>query len=265
MTWIGSGLLAAWAPERLLELPILFAAVVLLTGLLVGFLLGRLSRRVLEAAGVPDSVEGTPFERTAQSIGTSTVSIISRMLSWFVYGVTVLGVVHLLRPTDPQWLWQHIVGFLPRLFVATFVLVVGFVLADKAELLVGERLRSVKLPEATILPKIVKYSVLYVAFILALGQIGVETGALLVVLAVSFLGFVIVGAVALKDILSSATAGIYLLLRQPYGIGDEVVIGDRAGVVQEMNVLVTHLETETEEYVVPNSTLFQDGVRRSRE
>lgn len=254
-----------WAPEWLLDLPLLLVAILLIVGLGLGYLLGRVSRRILEAAGVPEAVEGTPFERSAQSIGTSTVSIISRMLSWFVYGVTVLGAIHLIRPTDRQYLSQTIVEFVPNLFVATLVVIVGFVVADKAELLVGERLRSVKLPEVTIVPRFVKYAVLYVAFLIALGQVGVETGALVVLLGVTFLGLVIVGAVALKDILSSATAGIYLLLRQPYGIGDEIVIGEREGVVQEMDVLVTHLESETDEYVVPNRKLFEDGVRRRRQ
>jgi len=256
---------AEWLPEWLLDWPILFLAVLLLAGFLVGWLLGRISRSVLEAAGVPEAVEGTPFERTASSLGTSTVSIVSRILSWFVYGVTVVAAVYLFRPANTEWIWRRIVAFVPQVFVAALVLIVGFVVADKAELLVGERLRGVKLPEVSVVPRIVKYSVLYVAFLVALSQVGVQTTALLVLLAVYVLGAVIIGAVATKDLLSSGAAGIYLLLNEPYGIGDHVEIGAREGIVQDVGVLVTRLETDDAEYVVPNSEVFQHGVKRQRE
>jgi hypothetical protein len=254
-----------WVPEWLMELPVLLVALVLLVGFVVGYLLGRLSRGVLEAAGVPESVEGTAFERTAQSLGTSTVSIVSRMLSWFVYGVTVLTAIYAFRPADTDWFWQRIVAFVPHVFVAVLVVVVGFVAADKAELLVTERLRGVKLPEISIVGRIVKYSVIFVAFLIALSQIGVATTPLLVLLAVYVLGVVILAAVATKDLLASGAAGIYLLLYEPYGIGDNVVIGDREGVVQEVGVLVTHLENDGAEYVVPNSEVFDHGVKRERD
>jgi small-conductance mechanosensitive channel len=252
-------------PEWLMELPVLLVSLVLVVGFVVGYVLGRLSRGVLEAAGVPESVEGTAFERTAQSLGTSTVSIVSRMLSWFVYGVTVLTAIYAFRPADTDWIWQRIVAFVPHVFVAVLVVVVGFVVADKAELLVSERLRGVKLPEVSFVARIVKYSVIFVAFLIALGQVGVATTPLLVLLAVYVLGVVVLAAVATKDLLSSAAAGIYLLLREPYGIGDQVVIGDRAGIVQEVGVLVTHLEDDGAEYVVPNSKVFEHGVRRERD
>ncbi|GAB3684224.1 mechanosensitive ion channel [Salinarchaeum chitinilyticum] len=251
-------------PEWLLDWPILLISVIVLVGVVVGYLLGRGSRSVLEAAGVPESVEGTAFERTAQSLGTSTVSIVSRMLSWFVYGVTVLTAIYAFRPADTDWIWQRIVVFVPHVFVAVFVVVVGFVAADKAELIVSERLRGVKLPEVSLIPRVVKYTVIYVAFLIALGQIGVATTALLVLLGIYVLGAVIVAVVATKDLLSSAAAGIYLLLREPYGIGDRVTIGEREGVVQEVGVLVTHLEDDDAEYVVPNSEVFDHGIRRER-
>jgi len=261
----GAGVLQLeWVPDVLLEWPTLFAAVLVLVGIVVGYLLGRLSRGVLEAAGVPGAVEGTAFERTARGLGTSTVSIISGTLSWFVYGVAVLAAIYVVRPTSPDWVWQRIINFIPNLFIATLVVVVGFVVADKVELVVSERLRGIKLPEVSVLPRIVRYSVLYVAFLVALSQIGVATDALLVLLLVYVVGFVVVGAVATKDMLSSGAAGIYLLLNQPYGIGDEVAVGEREGVVQEMDVFVTHLEADGDEHVVPNRKVFEEGITRRR-
>ena len=235
---------------RLFQAQLVQASVVFGVGLVLGVFVGRLSKRLLQAASVPSLVEGTAFERSAQSLGLSTVTIVAGMASWFVYAVTVVATLNIVGVLSTQQLFQSFVGF---------------VVADKAELLVGERLRGVKLPEVTVVPKLVKYSVLYVVLLIALGQIGVRTLALVALLSVYALGIVVLSAVALRDFLASGAAGLYLLMRQPYGIGDHVEIGDRDGIVQGMDVFVTRVENGTEEYIVPNSEVLEHGVVRLRD
>lgn len=249
---------------ELVQLRLVQAGVVLAVGLVLGVFVGRLSKRLLVAANIPSLVEGTAFERSAQSLGLSTVTIVAGMASWFVYAVSVLAALNVSGLLTTAQFWQRFAGFIPQLFIAALVVVVGFVVADKAELLVGERLRGVKLPEVNVVPKLVKYSVLYVVFLIALGQIGVHTLALVALLSVYALGIVVLGAVALRDFLSSGAAGIYLLMRQPYGIGDRVEIGDCHGVVQGMDILVTRVENDTEEYIIPNSEVLKHGIVRVR-
>ncbi|NHN48829.1 mechanosensitive ion channel [Halostella sp. JP-L12] len=244
--------------------PAALAAAVLALGILLGYLIGKLNKRLLTAAGVPDAVEGTPFERTAQSIGTSTVTIVARLSSWFVYGVAVLTAIHIAELVNAETFWLRVTQFVPQLFIAALVLIVGFVIADKAQLVVSERLRGIKLPEVSLLPKVIKYSVLYIASLVALGQIGVNTTALNVLLTVYVFGLVFLGGLAFKDFLASGAAGIYLLLNQPYGIGDSVRIGDHQGIVQEVDVFVTHIENDEEEFIVPNSRVLDQGIVRVR-
>ncbi|GAB7019990.1 mechanosensitive ion channel domain-containing protein [Halostagnicola bangensis] len=250
--------------QTFVDEPAVIAVAVLALGFVVGYLVGKLNKELLNAAGVSDAVEGTPFERTAQSLGTSTVEIVARISSWFIYGIAVLTAIHIaqLLPTDA--FWARIIEFIPQLFIAVLVLILGFIIADKAELVVSEYLRGVKLPEVVIIPKVVKYTVLYIAFIIALDQVGVEVFALLILLAVYAIGIVIVGGYAFKDFLVSSAAGIYLLLNQPYSIGDQVKIGDHSGIVQEVDLFVTKIEDDSEEFIVPNRKVFEEGVVRIR-
>lgn len=245
--------------------PIVVAAAVLTLGVVVGYLVGKLNKELLTTAGVPEAVEGTPFERTAQSLGTSTIEIVARLSSWFIYGIAILTAVHIAQLLDTEAFWLRITEFVPRLFIAVLVLIVGFIVADKIELVVGEYLRGVKLPEVTIIPRIIKYSVLFVAFVIALSQIRVHVAALLILLTVYTTGIVLVGAYAFKDFLVSSAVGIYLLLNQPYGIGDRVRIGDQTGIVQEVDVFVTKIENDSEEFIVPNRKVFEEGVVRLRD
>jgi small-conductance mechanosensitive channel len=234
-------------------------------GLLVGFLVWRASRQFMEEMGVPDTVEGTPFERTARSLGTSTVGIVSNLAALFVYIIAITVALNIAQLVQPEAYWTRFTAFLPDLFIAVFAIIIGLIAGDKAKLVVSERLRSVKLPEATVLPELVKYSIFYLAVLIALGQLGVATLALLILLAAYAFGLVFLTGLALKDLLATSAAGLYLLLTEPYSIGDEVIIGDQQGIVQEVDMFVTHVETDGKEHIIPNRRVLQDGIVRIRE
>jgi small-conductance mechanosensitive channel len=108
----------------------------------------------------------------------------------------------------------------------------------------------------------VKYSILYIAAIIALAQVGVAIAALLVLLAAYTFGIVLLGAVAFKDLLASGAVGIYLLLNEPYSIGDEVRIDGNRGVVQEIDMFMTRIEVDGEEHILPNQQMFRSGIVR---
>ena len=251
--------LLATIPDR-----VWLALFVLLLGLVSAWLVGVLNRRLLKRAGVPEAIEGTAFERTAREFGTSTVNIVAKLSSYFIVGIAIIVALTVAEVEYVEIFWSNTATFLPRLFVAVFVLIIGVVLGDKVELLVAERLRGVKVPEISIIPTAAKYSVVYVAVLVALGQIGVATLALIVLLAAYAFAVVVLTALATKDLLASAAAGIFLLLRQPYGIGDEVKVAGQRGIVQEVDLFTTHIETDGEEHILPNHAVFRDGIVRIR-
>jgi small-conductance mechanosensitive channel len=239
-------------------------AIVAVAGVVLAVLLGAFTTRVLVRLGVPDAVEGTAFDRTVREFDTSTVDVLGSLVRLFVLGVTFLGVLSIANVTVAAGFWGRTVQFLPQLFLALVILIVGVVVGDKVQLVIGERLTGVKLPEVGLFPRLAKFTVFYVAVLIALSQLGVATLALVVLLAAYLFAVVFLGGLALSDLLQSAAAGSYLLLEQPYAIGDEVVIGDHRGIVQEVNLFVTHIEDDGEEFVVPNSTVFESGVVRVR-
>jgi small-conductance mechanosensitive channel len=238
---------------------------ILLLGLVLGTVVWRQTTKFLRSFGVPDAVEGTPFERTARGLGTSTVGVVAAIAALFVYVTTTVIAINIAQLGNPELFWSRFTAYLPRLFVAALAVILGLVLGDKAGIYVSERLRSVKLPEVSVIPKLVKYSIFYVAGLIALAQLGVAIGALLVLLRVYALGLVILALLAFWDLLRSGAAGIYLLLTEPYSIGDRIRIGDNEGIVQEVDVFTTRIENEGEEYIVPNQKVFKAGIVRIRE
>ncbi len=242
--------------------PLALFGLILLVGAGVSYALISFNRRLLERLGVPESVEGTAFERSVRRFGVSTVTILARLSGYLAFVVFVVVGLTTLGVDSVTAVSTVVVAFLPRLFVAVIVLVVGLIVGDKLGLLVDERLRGVKLPEVGLVPLLVKWSTVYVAALIALAQVGVATTALVVLLAGYLASVIVLGAVAFRDLLASGSAGLYLLLTEPYAIGDRVRIGDVEGVVQEIDVFATHVESDGEVYLVPNRRALTDGVAR---
>ena len=248
------------APEQNL----LVAIAVLFLGVAVGAIIAALVRRSLIAVGIDDAVEGTPFERTARQLGSSTVQLLAQLIGAFVFFLAALYAIRTIGLVPGEALLEEVGAFIPRLFIAILVVLIGLIVADKAEIVVDERLRSIKLPEVMVVSTLLKLSILYVAVLIALSQLGVATAALLVLLAAYAFGIFFLGGLAFKDLLASAAAGIYLLLTEPYTIGDEVQIDGSRGIVQEIDVFVTHVEEDGEEYIIPNRRVLTDGAMRVR-
>lgn len=250
--------------QRLLveRFALFLAILVVLLGLLFGFLVARFVRQVLTRFGLGEAVEGTPFERSLQGIGTSTVSLIALLTGLFVVISAAFVSFRLVGLLSTELLVARITQYFPSVFIAALALIAGLVIGDKAAILTSERLRSVKLPETGVLPTLVKYSIIYVAVLVALSQLGVAVAALVVLLGAYAFGLVFLGGLAFKDLLAASAAGVYLLLNQPYSIGDEIRIDGNQGIVQEIDVFVTRIENDEEAFVVPNHHVFRGGVVR---
>ena len=105
-------------------------------------------------------------------------------------------------------------------------------------------------------------------------RIGVWTVGILLACVLAFPGFELgdiiatlgVGSVAIgfafQDIFKNFLAGIILLVEEPFRIGDEVVIGDYQGKVENISIRTTKIRTyRGERVLLPNSTVFTDAVK----
>jgi small-conductance mechanosensitive channel len=246
------------------EAALALALLILVVGFLLSYLTWRWTRAFFRRSGIEDAIEGTSFERSASRFGTSTSGIVATLLAVFVYVIATNLAFNVARLLDFSLFWGQVTRNLPGLFLAVLAIITGLIAGDKAKVVIMERLRSIKIPEAALIGDLAKYSIYYVAALIALAQLGVATTALLVLLAAYAFGLILLSAVAFKDFLAAGAAGVYLLLVEPYSIGDEVRIDDKRGIVQEVDMFVTRIETDGEEYIIPNQQVFRSGIIRIR-
>jgi small conductance mechanosensitive channel len=152
------------------------------------------------------------------------------------------------------WAWS--LSFVPRFGAAVLILVAGIFLAGWATRLVSRMsARTIHL-DPTVRPflgTIVRYGVLILFLIAALGQLGVQTASLLAVLGAAGLAI----GLALQGTLQNIAAGIMLIYLRPFHVGDYIETPTIAGSVREIGLFATHLETgDGLFYFVPNSALW---------
>ena len=159
--------------------------------------------------------------------------------------------------------WTWAVTFLPRLVTSLAILIAAFVIAGWAARLLREALRHAGRVDETVQPVLVailRYGILILACVAALGQMGVQTASLLAVVGAAGLAI----GLALQGTLTNIAAGIMLLWLRPFRHGDyiEVPANNIAGRVHEIGLFVCQLETFDGVFVfAPNSAIWNAALR----
>lgn len=166
----------------------------------------------------------------------------------------------LLLETLKDW-FIDFVKFLPRLFIAAVVLVVGFFIVRKIKRFVDQKAsRFFPTPTLANLTISVVYVVLLVGVLFLSLKIVEMDGTIKSALA----GAGIIGlglAFAFKDIAANFISGIFLAFRRPFYKGDIIRVKDYEGFVNEVKLRDTTLKTYQGQYItIPNQTLFQNPI-----
>ncbi len=90
----------------------------------------------------------------------------------------------------------------------------------------------------------------------ALGTLGVDVTAIIAGLGLT--GFAL--GFALKDMLSSAVAGVMLLLSRPFVPGDRIIVTGFEGNVVEVDLRYVTLDGGDKKYLVPNTAVMTNPV-----
>ncbi len=159
------------------------------------------------------------------------------------------------------WLATEGLGLLRNLVVFALILLAGFIIAKLARRAVVTALERSHLKPSPLFQQFVanvtSKVIGLVSLIVGLGNLGVDTAALVAGLGVSglILGF------ALQDTLSNFASGMMILLYQPFDVGDFVEVGGMMGKVQDLTLVSTILHTPDNKVVTfPNSKVWGNAI-----
>jgi len=154
----------------------IIAIVFFIVGWILGSLIAKALEQVFAALKIDSlfkSIGADDFFRKA-GMTLNTGYFVGQVVKWFVIVVFLLPSLNLVGLNDiSSFLQYSVLGFLPRVIVAAFILVIATVLSEALSKTVVASAKSMNLTSANMLGAVSKYVIWVFAFIIALGQLGV--------------------------------------------------------------------------------------------
>ena len=153
----------------------LVAIILFFVGWFLGSLVAKAVEQVLGSLKIDNlfrSVGADNFFRKA-GLNLNTGRFVGQVIRWFIIVVFLLPSLNLVGLDEVAFfLEQSVLGFLPQVIIAAFVLVIAAFLSEGLSKTVLAASRAMDLKSANMLATIAKYAVWVFAVIIALGKLG---------------------------------------------------------------------------------------------
>jgi small conductance mechanosensitive channel len=145
---------------------------------------------------------------------------------------------------------------LPQVVTALTLMLLGLWLARRVEHVLANLLDQHQVLDLTfrgVLTALARYSILLLALIAALQQLGIQTTSILAAVGAIFVAI----GLALQGTLSNLAAGVMLLWLRPFRVGDAIETASVAGTVTDVGLFATEIRRPDGVYVfTPNTDLW---------
>lgn len=241
-----------------------FALLVLLFGWLIARVVRKIVRRILAGLGVDNLAERLNDIDLVQRSGirVEISSVLAQMiyyvlmLAFVIFATDMLGV-----PAITQMV-RDVVDYLPALFSAFVLLLLGLFLADMVRGIVLTACQSMGLPSAKIIATAIFYFLFITVAVSALAQAKINTGFMAlnisIIIGALALAFAVGYGISSRDLLSNYLAGGYN--RNKIQIGDDVRIIGMRGKVINIDATSLTLQTPTSEVIIPLGKIATEKV-----
>ncbi|HCL75702.1 mechanosensitive ion channel family protein [Stutzerimonas nitrititolerans] len=258
---------ALWAPIAAF-IPRLFGALlVVAVGFLVAKLLDTLLSKLLAKVGLDRLVAGTGVTKLLGRVGIRVPisTLIGKIVYWFVLLIFLVSAAESLGLARVSATLDMLALYVPKVFGAGIILLVGVLLAQLVSGLVRGAAEGVGIDYAGGLARIAQGLIIIISISVAIGQLEVKTELLNYVIAIGLISVGLAGALALglgsRELVGQILAGIYV--RELYEVGQRVRLEglDLEGEIEEIGTAKTLLLTDEGEVVsIANRVLLEQRV-----
>ena len=155
---------------------LIIAIVFFIIGWVLGSLVAKAFEHVFTALKVDklfQSIKADEFFKRA-GMNLNTGYFVGQVIKWFIIIVFLLPSLNLVGlDTISSFLKDDVLGFLPRVIVAAFILIIATIVADALSKTIVAGAKAMNLHSANMLGTVAKYAVWVFAFIIAFGQLGI--------------------------------------------------------------------------------------------
>jgi hypothetical protein len=243
--------------------------VVLVVGYIAARLIGRLVTLLCEKVGLQRAAEHSGLAQSMQHMGIkrNVSGVVGTIVFWLLMCVFLMAAFNILELPELSAAMGTVVHYIPKLLVATVVVVVGLLIASFLRGVVATSADRVGISYADRLAAGCYYVLAILTFYTALGQLGMELELLKDLILIAFgslaVGFGLAFGLGGREVIGGILAGYYV--RQRLQAGDHVSIGGMEGIVREVGPVSTVIETDEHgllnRHSVPNAKMLNEAVR----
>ena len=190
---IENSLVTVWM-DVLGFLPQLFAAlVVILLGCIIAVILGKTAAYIVRSLQLDRALDQLGFGKIVSRAGFHMDSpyFFYELVKWFIIVVFLMAATNILGLTQVTDFLSKVVYYIPNVFVATFILAIGVLVARFIEGVVSGAGRAAELSSAHFLGTLSKWAVVVFSFVIALDQLGVASEIIRIAITGVVAGFAI--------------------------------------------------------------------------
>jgi hypothetical protein len=259
----------AYEQVILLAPKLLAMVAVLIVGYVIARVVGRIFTTLSGRLGLQVAAERSGLAGSMQHMGIqrNAPAIVGTIVFWLLMCVFIMAAFNILGLQKLSDAMGSVVEYIPRLLVATIVVVVGLLVASFLRGVVATSADRLGVTYAERLANACYYVAALLTFILAFKQLGIAFALLdyliLIVCGGAALGFGLAFGLGGREVMAGILAGYYL--RQRLAAGDHVEVAGLEGTVREVGPVATIIETEetglVNRHTVPNIKMLNEAVR----
>ncbi len=251
--------------EVLLFIPrVLTFLIILIVGIIVARVVRTLLTKGLRAIHFDNIADRAGVTRALELAGTrmDAAAVLATVVYWWILLAFIEMAVDNLGLTQITAFINSVLGYLPNVFVAILILIVGSLLANVVAGVVRGAAGEAGLRTSGLLADVARWAILIFAFLAALTQLNVAQNMIFILFSALVGMIALAGGLALglggvdsaRGLISGFSMGRML---QP---GQRVQIGQQQGTVVRHDLNSTVVDTGGSQISIPNATLAHEQI-----
>ena len=242
--------------DLLVHLPKLLGAIaVLVIGWLVIKIVVSLMRKVLKKTKIDTWADKlNEIEIFSNSNFTfKPANFIVYVVKWFLFLLLIVIASDILGLEMVSREIGNLIGYLPQLFSAIAILMIGIYIASIVRNAIQSLFKSVGLTGSNVIGNIVFYAITVIVAITALNQAGINTDIitsnLTIILGALLLAFTIAFGLGSKNIVERLLFGFYS--RKNLMVGQKIKVGEVEGIIESLDNISLILKIDNGRLMIP--------------
>ncbi len=243
-------------------IPRIFVTIaILVAGFFIGKGLGRLTQALMKKIGIENALKKTEAEKITERVGFKILKSIELFISWIVYAISIFLAFEVLNLPGLSNSMGVFINYVPNIVIAFFVVIIGLVVADKVAIFIEKVFEDTNIPKYWFFGKGIRYFIYILVGTMALTQLKVSTGILIITITIIMVLWSIITIIGLKNIVPNFFSGVFIVFYRQINVGDKIKIEDMEGVVEEVSLVYTKIKKADGKYLlVPNSKILDNVI-----